>query len=426
MKIFALIWLTTLSAWAGDECGQRSNGGVAPQTKSAKQTLNQLCNGDSRDRLKQLAQSCNGPDGTNAVLQDADKYVQRQEKLCESSQAALEATAGACRENKRADQKAEEFQQKMTKVSGNDQSAAQQQLSNGSREIMPILDSVGQASGQASEKIKGEDENIGDTQKNLAKVKDSAISEDKAHGKKVSDVEKQWSACKDKTCDSQKKSEFQKARQIQNSTRRACQQLLAAKAQLDKLQDDLKEKMKKLAQSVDGLKDETDKKFKELASQSNATGKNAEQLQSSAKSGEKDPPPTGGNRTKEAWDIPPEKSGKKPPGKVGDEQDTTASWYDPSKRDSKKYPPEARTAASNYYPEGSVLEVTNTKTGQKTEVTVNDTGFFRTSDGGNAYSTNIKDFGPSRGVGIDLSRGAARDVGLEKPGMGNVIIRRIK
>jgi rare lipoprotein A len=66
--------------------------------------------------------------------------------------------------------------------------------------------------------------------------------------------------------------------------------------------------------------------------------------------------------------------------------------------------PEGRTAASRDLPLGTQATVTNRQTGQSTEVRVNDRGPPRTDRA------------------IDLSRQAARDIGMERSGTAPVRI----
>ena len=93
----------------------------------------------------------------------------------------------------------------------------------------------------------------------------------------------------------------------------------------------------------------------------------------------------------------------------------TASWYDcnkkgecsPSKRTAScsKFNPNGLTAAHKYLRMGTRVEVTNIKTGKSIIVTINDRGPF------------------IKGRELDLSKGAARKLGIINSGTAKVRMR---
>lgn len=86
-----------------------------------------------------------------------------------------------------------------------------------------------------------------------------------------------------------------------------------------------------------------------------------------------------------------------------------ASWYDYNLKDLPGYSRENATAASRDYPRGSILRVTNTKTGASVEVRVND-------------------YGPEAWTGrhIDLSSFAFSQIASKSLGLAEVTIEKIK
>jgi rare lipoprotein A len=97
---------------------------------------------------------------------------------------------------------------------------------------------------------------------------------------------------------------------------------------------------------------------------------------------------------------------------VGHPQVTVASWYGPGfhghpTSSGEVYDQQALTAASRTLPLGSHARVTNLKTGKSVVVRINDRGPF------------------VRGRGIDLSRAAARRIGVDRRGTATVRVTRI-
>ena len=91
------------------------------------------------------------------------------------------------------------------------------------------------------------------------------------------------------------------------------------------------------------------------------------------------------------------------------EQRGWASWYGPGfagrpTASGERFSPQALTAAHRSWPLGTRARVTNLETGQQVEVTINDRGPFAD---------------PERRV-IDLSRGAATQIGMVRRGVGPV------
>jgi rare lipoprotein A len=86
------------------------------------------------------------------------------------------------------------------------------------------------------------------------------------------------------------------------------------------------------------------------------------------------------------------------------EQSGLASWYQLPGRTAcgDRHNPEAMTAAHRTYPCGTRVRVTNMRNGRSAVVTVVDRGPF------------------IRGRIIDMSRGAARSIGLIQSGVGRV------
>lgn len=81
-----------------------------------------------------------------------------------------------------------------------------------------------------------------------------------------------------------------------------------------------------------------------------------------------------------------------------------ASWYALNSRtaNGERMRPEARTAAHRTLPFGTLVRVDNLRNGQSVVVRINDRGPF------------------VRGRVIDLSRGAAREIGLTRSGVARV------
>lgn len=97
-------------------------------------------------------------------------------------------------------------------------------------------------------------------------------------------------------------------------------------------------------------------------------------------------------------------------GRRGFKQSGIASWYGPgfhgkTTANGETYDMEAMTAAHKQLPFGSIVEVHNRDNGRKTRVRINDRGPF------------------VRGRIIDLSKAAARDIGMLGPGTARVRIR---
>jgi rare lipoprotein A len=100
------------------------------------------------------------------------------------------------------------------------------------------------------------------------------------------------------------------------------------------------------------------------------------------------------------------------PPKVGPGKVTTASFYGPALHghatsSGEIYDPDAMTAASRTLPMGSHARVTNLKTGKSVVVRINDRGPF------------------VKGRGIDLSRAAAHEIGIDHRGVAKVRVARI-
>jgi rare lipoprotein A len=91
---------------------------------------------------------------------------------------------------------------------------------------------------------------------------------------------------------------------------------------------------------------------------------------------------------------------------------TTASWYGPgfdghTTSSGEIYHQQALTAASRTLPIGAHAKVTNLKTGKSVVVRINDHGPF------------------VHGRGIDLSRAAAKKIGIDKHGKAKVAVTRV-
>lgn len=84
----------------------------------------------------------------------------------------------------------------------------------------------------------------------------------------------------------------------------------------------------------------------------------------------------------------------------------TASWYHEGTRTSngEKFNPDGLTAAHRSLPFGTIVQVTNLANGRSVVVRINDRGPF------------------IAGRHIDLSRGAARQIGMLEAGVANVLI----
>jgi rare lipoprotein A len=109
----------------------------------------------------------------------------------------------------------------------------------------------------------------------------------------------------------------------------------------------------------------------------------------------------------------PQSPRTRPPAKIGAIETGTASWYGPGYNGKRtacgdRFDQDALTAAHGTYPCGTKLKVTLLSTGKSSVVTVND------------LFTNHK------GRLIDLSRGAARAIGLIGPGTGRVKVEVIR
>lgn len=87
-----------------------------------------------------------------------------------------------------------------------------------------------------------------------------------------------------------------------------------------------------------------------------------------------------------------------------------ASWYDEGQLTATgaRFNPEGMTAAHKTLPFGSVVRVTDRRTGRAVTVTINDRGPF------------------IRGRIIDLSRAAARALGILGQGTASVAVDRIR
>jgi rare lipoprotein A len=85
-----------------------------------------------------------------------------------------------------------------------------------------------------------------------------------------------------------------------------------------------------------------------------------------------------------------------------------ASYYSEGKRtaNGERYNPNGYTAAHRSMPFGTRLHVTNPRTGRSVTVRINDRGPF------------------IRGRSLDLSKGAARAIGLTRQGVGKVCYTR--
>ena len=86
-----------------------------------------------------------------------------------------------------------------------------------------------------------------------------------------------------------------------------------------------------------------------------------------------------------------------------------ASWYEKGKitASGEKFDPDALTAAHKYLPFGTVLRVTNPKTGKTIDVVVNDRGPF------------------TKGRDLDLSRGSAIELGFFHSGTAKLLIENL-
>lgn len=90
---------------------------------------------------------------------------------------------------------------------------------------------------------------------------------------------------------------------------------------------------------------------------------------------------------------------------------TTASWYDQGTRtaNGEKYNPDGLTAAHRSLPFGTIVRVTHRESGRSVVVRINDRG-------------------PAKWTGreIDLSRGAARQIGMIGQGVAQVTIEVLR
>ena len=89
-----------------------------------------------------------------------------------------------------------------------------------------------------------------------------------------------------------------------------------------------------------------------------------------------------------------------------------ASWYGPGFHGKKtasgeRFNENAMTAAHKTLPLGSVVKVTNQRTGKSIKVTINDRGPY------------------AKGRIIDLSKAAAAKLGTKKSGVGNVCVAKL-
>jgi rare lipoprotein A (peptidoglycan hydrolase) len=100
------------------------------------------------------------------------------------------------------------------------------------------------------------------------------------------------------------------------------------------------------------------------------------------------------------------------PNEIGPPKVTTASFYGPGLQghvtsSGEVYNQHAMTAASRTLPIGSHAKVTNLKTGKSVVVRINDHGPF------------------VKGRGIDLSRAAAKNIGIDHHGVAKVKVTRV-
>lgn len=101
------------------------------------------------------------------------------------------------------------------------------------------------------------------------------------------------------------------------------------------------------------------------------------------------------------------------PREVGKPKVTTASFYSPALQghpttSGEPYNQHAMTAASKTLPIGSHAKVTNLKTGKSVVVRINDHGPY------------------VKGRGIDLSRDAAKHIGIDHRGVAKVKVTRVE
>ena len=101
------------------------------------------------------------------------------------------------------------------------------------------------------------------------------------------------------------------------------------------------------------------------------------------------------------------------PREVGKPKVTTASFYSPALQghpttSGESYDEHAMTAASKTLPIGSHAKVTNLKTGKSVVVRINDHGPY------------------VKGRGIDLSRDAAKNIGIDHRGIAKVKVTRVE
>ena len=90
-----------------------------------------------------------------------------------------------------------------------------------------------------------------------------------------------------------------------------------------------------------------------------------------------------------------------------------ASWYGSEfagrrTANGERFDPNQMTAASKTLPLGSVVRVTNPNNGKSVDVRINDRGPY------------------VRGRSIDLSRGAARKIGMTRSGVARVKIKKLR
>lgn len=83
---------------------------------------------------------------------------------------------------------------------------------------------------------------------------------------------------------------------------------------------------------------------------------------------------------------------------------------------------DAFTAAHRELPFGTVLHLRNPKTGKEVVVTVNDRGPYCNYPGSFTYPCNVDGSDPRE---LDVSKGAARELGFEKDGRAMLQITRV-
>ena len=200
--------------------------------------------------------------------------------------------------------------------------------------------------------------------------------------------------------------------------------MLSLRDEIERDREDFGKKLKQLADATQRVSLDNGSISEALAKDISNTGGRLNSLKSephsrivSGTNGELAP----AGVTREVRDLPPEVSGRRPDGKVGLVQEAKATFYPGREAGREGY---EYAAASNLFPHGSVLRVTNLDNGREVELIVNDDGFFREQTCRNSLSPAC--YAGSRGVGIDVNDEAASALGMRRAGIVNARIVRVR